>query len=134
MSKETETLLMLPDGTSVKYSYKTLEKWKSLYSTGGLDALMPVSRADKGTSRSLNDEAVAEIYRIKKEYPRMNTTQIHERLVQESFILATVSVDSVQRFIRHNDLKISQGSKSPRPQSLQLSDCLEKCHRYLWNS
>ena len=43
--------LTLPDGTSVKYSYKTLEKWKSLYSTGGLDALMPVSRSDKGTSR-----------------------------------------------------------------------------------
>ena len=39
--------LTFPDGTSVKYSYKTLEKWKSLYSTGGLDALMPVSRSDK---------------------------------------------------------------------------------------
>ena len=100
--------LTFPDGTSVKYSYKTLEKWKSLYSTGGLDALMPVSRSDKGTSRSLNDEAVAEIYRIKKEYPRMNATQIHERLVQESFIPATVSVDSVQRFIRHNDLKVAR--------------------------
>lgn len=97
--------LTLPDGTSVKYSYKTLKKWKSQYSTGGLDALMPVAMADKGTSRSLNDEAVAEIYRIKKEYPRMNATQIHERPVQESFIPATVSVDSVQRFIRHNDLK-----------------------------
>ena len=36
--------LTFPDGTSVKYSYKTLEKWKSLYSTGGLDALMPVSK------------------------------------------------------------------------------------------
>lgn len=69
---------------------------------------MPVSRSDKGTSRSLNDEAVAEIYRIKKEYPRMNATQIHERLVQESFIPATVSVDSVQRFIRHNDLKAAR--------------------------
>ena len=34
----------------------------------------------------------------------MNATQIYERLVQESFIPATVSVDSVQRFIRHNDL------------------------------
>ena len=69
---------------------------------------MPVSRSDKGTSRSLNDEAVAEIYRIKKEYPRMNATQIYERLVQESFIPATVSVDSVQRFIRHNDLKAAR--------------------------
>lgn len=28
--------LTLPGGTSVKYSYKPLEKWKSLYSIGGL--------------------------------------------------------------------------------------------------
>lgn len=38
----------------------------------------------------------------------MNATQIYERLVQESFIPATVSVDSVQRFIRHNDLKAAR--------------------------
>ncbi len=35
----------------------------------------------------------------------MNATQIYTHLVRESFIPATVSVDSVQRFIRHNDLK-----------------------------
>ena len=101
----TAAPLTLPDGSSVTYSYKTLEKWKSQYSLGGLDALMPNVRADKGCSRALNDEAIAEIYRIKMEHPRMNATQIYEHLVRESFIPAKVSVDSVQRFIRHNDLK-----------------------------
>ena len=101
----TENPLTLPDGSTVKYNYKTLEKWKSLYNSGGLDALMPSQRADKGISRTLNDEAITEIYRIKQEHPRMNATQIHDHLVRESFIPATVSVDSVQRFIRHNDLK-----------------------------
>ncbi len=101
----TASPLTLPDGNSISYSYKTLEKWKSQYSLGGLDALMPSARSDKGISRALSDEAIAEIYRIKKEQPRMNATQIYEHLVQESFLLASVSVDSVQRFIRHNDLK-----------------------------
>jgi transposase InsO family protein len=101
----TEKPLTLPDGTSVSYSYKTLEKWKSLYKNGGLDALMPNARSDKGISRVLGEEAIAEIYRLKNEFPRMNATQIYERLVRDSFIPATVSVDSVQRFIRHNDLK-----------------------------
>ena len=101
----TENPLTLPDGSTVKYNYKTLEKWKSLYNSGGLDALMPSQRADKGISRTLNDEAITEIYRIKQEHPRMNATQIHDHLVRESFIPATVSVDSVQRFIRHNNLK-----------------------------
>lgn len=107
--------LTLPDGTSVKYSYKTLEKWKSQCSIGGLDALMPVSRSDKGSSHSLNNEAVGEIYRIKKEYPRMNATQIYERLVKDSFIPATVSEDSVQRFTRHNDLKSARDPATAYP-------------------
>lgn len=101
----TTNPLMLPDGTVVSYSYKTLEKWKSMYLRGGLDSLMPTARSDKGISRALNDEAISEIYRIKQEHPRMNATQIYEYLIRESFLAATVSVDSVQRFIRQNDLK-----------------------------
>jgi len=38
----------------------------------------------------------------------MNATQIYEYLVRESFLSATVSVDSVQRFIRNNDLKAAR--------------------------
>lgn len=101
----TASPLTLPDGRTVSYSYKTLEKWKSQYTLGGLDALMPNARSDKGCSRALSDEAIAEIYRIKQDFPRMNATQIYERLVRDSYINASVSVDSVQRFIRHNDLK-----------------------------
>lgn len=101
----TASPLTLPDGSTVTYSYKTLEKWKSQYKLGGLDALMPNVRSDKGISRALDEDAIAEIYRLKKERPRMNATQIHDHLIRESFIPATVSVDSVQRFIRHNDLK-----------------------------
>ncbi|MCC8029199.1 MAG: DDE-type integrase/transposase/recombinase [Lachnospiraceae bacterium] len=101
----TEHPLVLPDGSSVKYSYKTPEKWAYLYRKGGLEALMPTERSDKGTSRVLSDEAIAEIYRIKEDLPRINATQIHRKLVQDCFIPSSVSVDAVQRFIRHNDLK-----------------------------
>ena len=104
-TRVTASPLTLPDGSTVTYSYKTLEKWKSQYSIGGLDALMPGTRSDKGIPRALNEDAIAEIYRIKEEHPRMNATQIYTHLVRGSFIPATVSVDSVQRFIRHNDLK-----------------------------
>lgn len=44
----TASPLTLPDGSTVSYSYKTLEKWKSQYNLGGLDALMPSVRSDKG--------------------------------------------------------------------------------------
>ena len=64
----TASPLTLPDGSTVTYSYKTLEKWKSQYKLGGLDALMPGTRSDKGISRALNEDAIAEIYRIKQEH------------------------------------------------------------------
>ena len=90
----TENPLTLPDGTTAKYSYKTLEKWKSEYTNGGLDALLPGRRSDMGVSRVLNDEAICEIYRLKQEHPRMNATQIYHHLIAESFIPACVSVET----------------------------------------
>ena len=74
----TENPLTLPDGSVVSYSYKTLEKWKSLYSIGGLDALIPNVRSDKGTSRALSGEAIEEIFQLVKDFPHMNATQIHK--------------------------------------------------------
>jgi hypothetical protein len=101
----TEQPLTLPDGSVLRYSPKTISKWVSLYQTGGIDALMPKGRSDKGSTRALPDTAIEEIYRLKEAFPRLNATQIHRQLVEESFIPATVSVCAVQRFVRHNDLK-----------------------------
>lgn len=104
----TKDPLTLPDGRSVKYSWKTPQKWHYLYKKGGFDALLPKTRSDKGIPRALPDTAVEEICRLKEKYPRLNATQIHIRLVQDAFIPATVSVDAVQRFIRNNGLKSSR--------------------------
>lgn len=103
-----ENEFTLPNGKSVRFSYKTIEDWAARYKRGGLDALMPCARSDKGTSRALSDTAIEEIYRLKEEFPRMNATQIHARLIQDGFLPATVSVDSVQRFIKNNDLKAAR--------------------------
>lgn len=101
----TEGPLTLPNGKTMQYSYKTIEKWISDYRRGGIDALMPKERADKGSTRALSDEAIAEIFRLKDAYPRMNATQIYNCLLEKSFIPAAVSVCAVQRFIKKNDLR-----------------------------
>lgn len=95
----------LPDGRTVKYKPKTFEKWVSNYNRGGFDALMPKERSDKGTTRVLPDTAVERIFRLKEDFPRLNATQIHARLVREGLISARVSVCAVQRFVKRNDLK-----------------------------
>lgn len=101
----TQNPLTLPDGSLFQYSPKTISKWVSLYQLSGIDALMPKERSDKGSTRVLPDTAIEEIYRLVEAFPRLNATQIHRQLVEDSFITADVSVCAVQRFIKHNDLK-----------------------------
>ena len=101
----TENPLTLPDGSAFRYSPKTISKWVSLCQNGGIDALMPRERSDKGGTRVLTDTAIEEIYRLKEAFPRLNSTQIHRHLVEEAFIPASVSVCAVQRFVKKHDLK-----------------------------
>ena len=97
--------LTKPNGSTFSYNPRTLEKWTNLYKNGGMDALLPQERSDKGVSRSLSDVAIEEIYRLKEKYLRLNATQIHHLLVQNAFIPTSVSVAAVQRFVRKHDLK-----------------------------
>ena len=81
-----ENEFTLPSGKKTHYSYKTLEKWVSLYQNGGIDALMPKARSDKGQTRVLSDVAMEEIFRLKQEYPRLNATQIYHKLVADGLL------------------------------------------------
>ncbi len=82
----------LPDGRVFQYKPKTVAKWCQLYEKGWMEALVPRTRSDKGSTRVIPAEAEREIFRLKKEYPRLNATQIREKLVQEGILPATVSV------------------------------------------
>ena len=101
----TEKPLTRPDGTAFKYSHKSPEWWERLYRKGGMDALMPGVRSDKGKSRKLPDTAVEEIYRIKEKFPRLNSVQIHGHLIREGFITARTSLRCVQRYIKAAGIK-----------------------------
>ena len=58
--------MQLPDGRTVSYKPKTIGKWVSLYRNGGIDALAPKRRSDLGNTRVLTEDAIEEIYQIKK--------------------------------------------------------------------
>lgn len=104
----TENELTLPDGRAVRYNPKTLEKWEEYYRKQGMDGLLPKKRRDAGKPRVLNDQAISEIYRLKEKFPRINATLIYHKLIEDGFInQSDVSVSSVQRFIKHNDLRIA---------------------------
>ena len=106
----SEKPIARPDGTMFQYKPATLERWGNLYKAGGMDTLMPRERSDKGNARSLSDECILEIHKIKEKFPRLDAVQIHIRLVQDGLIPATVSARTIQRFIKANNLKPSAAS------------------------
>ena len=100
----TQEPLVLPDGSSYKYSPDTLERWTSSYRKNGMDGLMPKGRSDKGVSRTIGDEAEAEIERYLILHPFASGVAIHEHLIREGFIPAVVSVRAVQRFLKEKNM------------------------------
>jgi transposase InsO family protein len=101
----TQEPITRPDGTSFQYKPATLERWATLYKAGGMDALIPRERSDKGSVRSLSDECINEIYRLKERFPRLDAVQIHIRLVEDGLLPASVSPRTIQRFIKANGLQ-----------------------------
>ena len=60
------------------YSPKTLAKWLSDYRHGGLDALKPGYRSDRGQSRKISSELIEKIVDKKRELPRANNRIFYE--------------------------------------------------------
>lgn len=101
----TEEPVTRPDGTIFQYKPATLERWVTLYKSGGMEALVPRDRSDKGSVRVISDECISEIYSLKERFPRIDALQIHNRLVSDGLISATVSPRTIQRFIKVNNLR-----------------------------
>jgi len=102
----TENIFSLPNGKTMIYNPKTLEKWEEYYRKKGMDGLIPHERSDSGQTRVLDENAIAEIHQLKEKFPRINATLIYTKLVEDGIIKQQqVSLSSVQRFIKHNNLK-----------------------------
>jgi transposase InsO family protein len=97
--------LKRPDGSLFLYDPKTLMTWAQRYAKGGLDALVTQERCDKGFVRQLSADCIREIYKLKEKFPRLNATQIYDRLIELGLVSTNVSVRTVQRFIKANQMK-----------------------------
>lgn len=102
----TQNELTLPDGRTMRYNPKTLEKWEEYYRKLGMDGLMPRQRSDAGHSRALDSRAIEQIFLLREKFPRINATLIYTKLIEDGLVnRADVSLSSVQRFIKRNDLR-----------------------------
>ncbi len=96
-----------PRGEDTKVAAATIEKWFYYYKAGGFDSLLPKRRSDTGQQRKIDKDIQEQILFLKKEYPRLPATLIHQKLIENGTIQSKeISLSTVNRFI--NKLKQEQ--------------------------
>ena len=87
------------------YSVATLERWYYAYKEGGLEALRPQARTDKGRGRDLSDAQRELLTAIRTEHPTASVSLIVRTLVSEGRLQAgAVSESTVRRFYQERGL------------------------------
>ncbi len=95
-----------PRGEETKISESTLERWYYYYKNGGFDALLPQRRSDTGRSRKIDDDIESQIRHLKKEYPRIPATLIHQKLVDNGTITkGDISLSTINRFVNQINIE-----------------------------
>ena len=89
-----------PRGESTKISASTIERWFYSYHKLGFDALIPRRRTDTGKPRKIDIDIMEQIRFLKKEYPRIPATLIHQKLIDNGTInKGDISLSTVNRFV-----------------------------------
>jgi putative transposase len=88
LQQELKTLsrqrFRLPGAKSTRtFSVPTLERWYYAYKKGGLEALKPKPRSDRGRARALSEELRDLILDIRREHPNASAALIQRTLVAD---------------------------------------------------
>ena len=87
------------------FSVPTLERWYYAFKSGGLEALKPRARSDRGVARNLNPEEAALLLDIRREHPSASVALILQTLVTEGKLKADqVDPETVRRLYRRHGL------------------------------
>ena len=85
------------------YSPKTLASWLQEYRRGGLDALKPGYRSDRGRSRKVSLDIADKVREKRAQMPRITTALLYEELVKDKVILPqNLSRATFYRFLAAN--------------------------------
>jgi putative transposase len=122
----------LPDGSVRRYSAATLRAWLKAYQHGGLDALLPKTRTDKGSFRSLDDDLAEAIARHRVQHRALSVKLFYEILREDGVLPAGARVceATVRRFLKARGLaqsvrgpgKARAKYEMPHPNDLWVAD------------
>jgi putative transposase len=122
----------LPDGSQRRFSVATLRAWLKAYRQGGLDALLPKTRTDKGTFRCIDDDTAEAIARHRVQHRALSVKLFHEILHEEGVLPAGARVceATLRRFLKARGLdkplrgpgKARAKYEMPHPNDLWVAD------------
>jgi putative transposase len=99
----------IPSSARTTISVGTLLKWARRYRKGGLDALSPKRRQDRGRSRVISPQLGELIERLKRENPhRTGTTLMRELALSSDSTTAPLSAATLYRFLKEHGLTQKQ--------------------------
>ena len=106
----------IPGSRNSRISEKTIEAWYYKWRRGGIDALAPRPRADRGQSK-LPAEIQAAIVAAKRENPRRSINQIRRLLEQRGTVAkGALPRSSVHRLLKSHGLSRCPDSASEPPE------------------
>lgn len=112
------------------YSPKTIENWYCRYIRGGLDALKPSTRGDKGNIRKISLETKERILEYVNNYPRAPKTVIYDMLLKDEIIEANnISISTFYRF-----LKATPKTELPEEEAKELKRFSHQNINELWQT
>jgi transposase InsO family protein len=89
-----------------EYTSKTIRIWLNEYRHGGLDALKPQKRKDRGSSRVISNTLGEKIIAYRNEHPAFSVMLLYEQMAKEGMLLRSdVSYHTVYRFLKYRGLE-----------------------------
>jgi transposase InsO family protein len=86
------------------YSVPTLERWLYAFKQGGLEALVPRARGDRGRGRDLDPELRELLCDIRREHPSVSVTLMLRTLLADGRIGKDVTACTVRRMLAERGL------------------------------
>ena len=105
--REIAKVRVRPPGSKLTttYSVPTLERWLYAYRQGGLTALQPRARSDKGRGQHLADEVRQLICDIRREHPNASARLIVRTLEADGRLeVGTIKPSTVRKLLRQEGL------------------------------
>jgi putative transposase len=122
----------LPDGSVRRYSAATLRAYLKAYRHGGLDALLPKTRTDKGSFRSIDEDTAEAIARYRVQHRALSVKLFHQVLHEDDILPkgARVCEATLRRFLKVRGLdkavrgpgKARAKYEMPHPNDLWVGD------------